>query len=198
MPINAVLILFSVSYLCDVKKNSFESDRISLNKKPEYLEIVINGSVPSQQKMILIAWLIAWTGSGIYVFSQMFSQKGDTLIFMIVWMFFWLYFEYRIAKAWLWRSYGKEVMQIRKNEIKLLIDVPLGKKEVTFSTDGLSGWHNLEKDKSAFVRNFYSAFWNIGGETIGFFHKTKLHVFARQISETDADALLSIIKRQLN
>ena len=185
-------------YLCKVKKISFESARISVHKQPEYLEIVINGSVPAQQRMLLMAWLIAWTGSGIYVFTQMFSQRGDTLIFMIVWMFFWMYFEYRITKAWIWRSYGKEVMRIGNKELKLLLDVPLGKKELTFSTDNLSGWHNLEKDKSAFVRNFYSAFWNIGGETVGFFYKAKLHSFARQISESDADALISIIKRQLN
>lgn len=180
-----------------MKKNSFESDRILVNKQPGNLEIVIKGSVPTHQKILLVIWLIAWTLCGIYVFTQVFTQKGDTLIFMIVWMFFWLYFEYRITKAWLWRTYGKEILQINNKELKVCVDVPLGKKEHTFKTEDLSGWHNLEKDKSAFVRNFYSAFWNIGGETVGVFHKTKLHAFARQISEADAETLISLIKQHL-
>ena len=57
--------------------------------------------------------------------------------------------------------------------------------------------HNLDKDKSAFVKSFYASFWVIGGETIGFFHKGRIKTFGRQISSNDADTLIALTKKHL-
>lgn len=176
----------------------FESDRIQVNNTKESLEITISGKIPSNQFIMLTAWLIAWTIAGIYVISQAFSFAGDQLIYMVVWLGFWAYFEYRIGSAWLWRKFGREVFLIKENETQLRFEVSYGGKANAFKTEDLRNFKNLEKDKSAFVKSFFSSFWVVGGETIGFYHKGKLHSFGRQISAIDADKILALIQKRIS
>jgi hypothetical protein len=180
-----------------MQKLTFESDRISVNQNKDFLEITIDGKIPNAQFRLLSLWLLAWTVAGIYVLSQVFSMQGDSQIFMVVWLAFWAYFEYRIGSAWLWRKYGREVFRILGNEIELRFEVAYGGRGEAFKRDDIKGFHNLEKDKSTFVKSFYSSFWVIGGETIGFFHKGKIKSFGRQITSPDADKLIALIKKHL-
>jgi hypothetical protein len=184
-------------YLRGMQKTTFESDRIEVTQSKDRFEIRIGAKIPALQFAMLSAWLVAWTVAGIYVLSQVFTIQGDSQIFMIVWLAFWAYFEYRIGSAWLWRKYGREVFCIEGNEVQLRFEVAYGGRAETFSCEDIKGFHNLDKDKSAFVKSFYASFWVIGGETIGFFHKGRIKTFGRQISSNDADKLITLIKKHL-
>ncbi len=184
-------------YLRGMQKTTFDSDRIEVTQSKDRFEIRIGAKIPASQFAMLSAWLVAWTVAGIYVLSQVFTMQGDSQIFMVVWLAFWAYFEYRIGSAWLWRKYGREVFRIVGNEIELRFEVAYGGRGEAFKRDDIKGFHNLEKDKSTFVKSFYSSFWVIGGESIGFFHKGKIKSFGRQISASDADKLIALIKKQL-
>lgn len=184
-------------YLRDMQKITFESDRIEVKQSKEQFEILIAAKIPGYQFAMLSAWLLAWTIAGIYVLTQVFSVHDDSKIFMIVWLAFWAYFEYRIGSAWLWRKYGREVFSIEGDEVQLRFEVAYGGRAEEFAQSDLTGFHNLDKDKSAFVKSFYSSFWVVGGETIGFFHKGRIKMFGRQISTNDADKIITLIKKQL-
>jgi len=184
-------------YLRGMQKNTFESDRIEVNQSKERFEILIASKIPRSQFAMLSAWLVAWTIAGVYVLSQVFSMQSDSQIFMIVWLAFWAYFEYRIGSAWLWRKYGREVFRIEGDEVQLRFEVAYGGRAEAFSRADITGFHNLDKDKSAFVKSFYASFWVVGGETIGFFYKGRIKTFGRQISSNDADKLIALIKKHL-
>lgn len=184
-------------YLRDMQKITFESDRIEIKQSKERFEILIAAKIPGYQFAMLSAWLLAWTIAGIYVLTQVFSVQDDSKIFMIVWLAFWAYFEYRIGSAWLWRKYGREVFRIEGGQVQLRFEVAYGGNAEEFAQSDLTGFHNLDKDKSAFVKSFYSSFWVVGGETIGFFHKGRIKMFGRQISTNDADKIIALIKKQL-
>jgi hypothetical protein len=174
-----------------MKKTAFESDRITVNETPEELEIIITGKIPQNQFVILSAWLIAWTMAGGYVISQMFSGlPGNTRIFMFVWLIFWIYFEYKVGSAWLWRKFGREVIRIRKDKTELRFELAYGGKGEEFITAEIQNLNNLEQQQGVFVKNYFSSFWVVGGETIGFHYKGKLFMFGRQISPHDADILI--------
>lgn len=178
-----------------MQKPSFDSDRITVQHDKERLEIIITSKIPASQFALLSVWLVAWTVAGIYVLSQVFNTVGNSQIYMIVWLAFWAYFEYRIGSAWLWRKYGREVFRIEGNEVQIRFEVAYGGKGEAFKREDVTGYHNLEKDKSTFVKSFYSSFWVIGGETIGFFHKGKIKSFGRQITSSDADKLIVLINK---
>lgn len=176
----------------------FESDRIQVSNSKDLLEISISGKIPSSQFNMLTAWLIAWTIAGFYVISQAFTFSGDQLIYMLVWLGFWAYFEYRIGTAWLWRKFGKEVFRVQDNEVQLRFEVSYGGRANAFKAEEVRNFKNLEKDKGQFVKSFFSSFWVVGGETIGFYHKGKLHTFGRQISANDADKIIALIQKRIS
>jgi len=180
-----------------MQKPSFESNRIAVQHSKDFFEITIDAKIPASQFTMLSAWLLAWTIAGIYVLAQAFSMQGDSLLYIIVWLAFWLYFEYRIGTAWLWRKTGREVFRIVGNEVHLRFEVSYGGRAEVFKREEITGFSNLENDKSAFVKSFYGSFWVIGGETIGFFHKGKMKTFGRQITASDADKIIALIKMQL-
>ena len=174
-----------------MKKIAFESDRITVNETPEQLEIIISGKIPQNQFVLLSAWFIAWTLAGAYVISQMFTTLPDnTRIFMFVWLVFWIYFEYKVGSAWLWRKFGREVIRIREDKSEIRFELAYGGKGTEFKTSEILPLKNLEPQQGVFVKNYFSSFWVIGGETIGFQYQGKLYMFGRQISQHDADLLI--------
>ncbi|HOY49188.1 MAG TPA: hypothetical protein PL185_00920 [Flavobacteriales bacterium] len=181
-----------------MKQQLFESDRISIKESPDELEIIISGNVPKNQFVMLSAWLIAWTFAGGYVISQLFTNLPDnTRIFMFVWLVFWFYFEYKVGSAWLWRKYGREVLRMRADKTELRFEVAYGGRASEFNTSEIRNLSNMEQQKGVFVKNYYSSFWVVGGETIGFYYQGKLYLLGRQISQKDTDLLMQKIGNRL-
>lgn len=176
---------------------SFESDRISLTESRDQLELIISGRIPSNQFTMLTAWLIAWTLSGLFVMSQMFSVGGDQLMYMAIWLAFWAYFEYRIGSVWLWRKFGREVLRIQGDKVELRFEVAYGGRAYEFRKNEVSGLKNLEAEKGTFVRQFYSSFWTMGGESLGFSAQKRLHTFGRQLPEHDVKVLYNRLRNYI-
>lgn len=191
------IFLKYTGYLCGMAKHNFESERIQVSDTRESLEIIISGRIPRMQFTLLSAWLLAWTLAGVFVVSQLFNIQGDQQIYMIVWLAFWAYFEYRVATVWLWRKYGREVFRVLPEQTELRFEVAYGGRAYALKTAEIRNLRNLEKEKGGFVKSFYSSFWTIGGEAIGFYAKGKLYTMGRQISSNDADALIRIMKKHL-
>ena len=176
----------------------FESDRISIEDNAEQTKISISGKIPSTQFVTLSIWLFAWTLSGLYVITQLFTElPQETKTFMIVWLVFWIYFEYKIGSAWLWRKFGKEVLLIEKVKTQLRFEVAYGGKGEEFETDSIRDLQLLENKKGVFIKNYFSSFWVIGGETIGFSIDGKIKMFGRQLPEKDAEKLMKFIQAKV-
>lgn len=180
------------------QSNLFISERISVNDDTEGLEVVISGKIPQNQFIMLSAWVLAWSISGIYVLIQLFGDlPQETKSFMMVWLAFWFYFEYKIGSAWLWRKYGREVIKIGKEKTQLRFEVAYGGKGFEFDTDSLRDFHLLESKKGVFIKNYFESFWVVGGESIGFYVSGKLKMFGRQLPEKDAEKLMRLIQAKV-
>ena len=173
----------------------FESDRISVKEENQSLEITISGTIPPTQMTILTAWIILWTFAGGFVISQIFTPMDEaTRGFMGIWLAFWAYFEYKIGKAWLWRKYGKEVFRMNPETAELNFEVGNGGSKKSLITKDLRNLKNFESEKGFFTKTYFSSFWVVGGETIGFYSKGKLLLFGRQLSTNDSDKLIKIMQ----
>jgi hypothetical protein len=176
-------------------KLKFETERISIEENAELTEIIIDGKIPSSQFIMLSAWLLAWSISGIYVFIQLFSDlPQETKSFMLVWLAFWFYFEYKIGSAWLWRKYGREVIKIGREKVQLRFELAYGGRGFEFDTNSLRDFHLLESKKGLFIKNYFDSFWVVGGESIGFYVSGKLKMFGRQLPEKDAEKLMKFVQ----
>ncbi len=168
--------------------------RISIKRTEEGLSIVILSLADKLKNRLLLAWLVLWTLAGMIVFSQYFTfTDTNTRIAVIVWLGFWLYFEFKITNAWLWRRSGKEVIKLRENKLFYKRDVSGRGKIKTYSADFIKDLRILEH-KESFLESLNNSYWVIAGEKLAFDYYGKEIKLGLQLDDADAKALLKVLK----
>jgi hypothetical protein len=172
--------------------------RISYVRKADELSIVISAYSVKSKNNILLAWFIAWTLGGLIVLVSLFrTPAGDAKTMLLVWLGFWLYFEYKAWKAYTWRRFGKEVIKIGKSTLFYKRDNRGAGKVQQFQTEFIQ---NLEKHKGrpdAAITHFLSSYWVIAGETISFKYYGKEVLLGMQLDDKEAGGLLKLIAKEI-
>ncbi len=188
----------SLLILIPIPLMEYIGKRISIKRKEDELSIVIISLKEKTKSILLTVYLILWSLSGIYVFSQYFNLiDPNTKVAVLVWMGFWAYFEYKIVKAYLWRKFGVEKMKVRNGEILYKRDTAGKGKVKTFEQDFIKDLHYIEIKENSFFENINNSYWVIAGERLAFDYYGKEIKFGIQLDEADAQSLLKLIKKEL-
>jgi hypothetical protein len=173
--------------------------RISIKRSENNTtSIVILSTADKLKKIALLIWFFLWTVSGIIIFSQYFVMPDkQTKVAIIVWLGFWGYFEYKIFKAVMWRSYGME--KIKLQERKLFYKRAVGGKGKVnvYDFDFIKDIRVAEIKENSFMENLNNSYWVIAGEKIIFDYYGKEIKLGLQLEEADSKALLKLIKNKL-
>ena len=172
--------------------------RISLKQKEAELSIVILSLTNKTKNSLLFIWLLLWTLSGITVLVYYFKiADHNTKAAIIVWFGFWVYFEYMIAKALLWRKYGKEIIKLRDNKLLYKRDIAGKGKIRVFEFNFMKDLRIIEEKSNSFVENLNNSYWVIAGEKLGFDYYGKEIKIGIQLDEQDAIALKNELKKRI-
>ncbi len=168
------------------------SNRISILKKEDLLSIVI---LPSQDKKklgLLFLWLMAWTVCGMLVFANYFKlSDSNAKVFVIVYLSFWAYFEFNIARAFIWKKFGREKLWIREGILHYQKEINKKGKVREYNLDLVSKFRLIAISNSSFADNFNQSFWVKGGERLEFNSQAKLIRLGMQISDEEARVVLN-------
>ena len=171
--------------------------RISIKRSENELSIVILSLINKVKNRFLFLWFILWSISGLIVLSQYFIMPDpNTKTAIIVWMGFWAYFEYKIFHAYLWRKSGKEKIKINDKKLLYKRDV-LGRGKIKmYDIDIIKNLRLIEPKEDSFIENLNNSYWVIGGEKLAFDYYGREIKFGLQLDETDAKALLKLMKNE--
>lgn len=176
----------------------FLSERISVSEKPEATSIIITPEKVETKQTLLFTWLVFWTIGGIIVFSQLFyDYNRDTKLFLLVWMFFWAYFEYVIINAYFWRKYGYERIVFKNGKLSYKRDIKGRGKTRTFDIEFVRNIDMINKEESSFFGNLSRSYWVVGGETVKFDYHSKTISVGMQLEQEEARKLMKLIKSKL-
>ncbi|MGB3948721.1 MAG: hypothetical protein WBM13_12105 [Bacteroidia bacterium] len=176
----------------------FISDRISIKKNENETSIVILSFSDKLKNKLLLTWLILWTAGGLIVLSQFFTfSDPNTKIAIIVWMGFWVYFEFKIWSAYLWRKNGKETIRIKNDKLYYKKDSLGTNKFKTYGTDFIKNLKLIEAKDDSFLESLNNSYWVIGGEKIAFDFYGKKIKLGIQLSDKEAKSLLKVIKTEI-
>ncbi|MBK9285353.1 MAG: hypothetical protein IPM51_13710 [Sphingobacteriaceae bacterium] len=174
------------------------SDRISILKKDDLLSIVILPTTDQKKTFLLFLWLFAWSVCGVIVlfnYKQLVQQ--DAKIFVIVYLAFWLYYEFKIARAFIWKKWGKEKIWLKSGKLNYQREVNQKGKINEYELNLLDELKLIEISTGSFSDFFNQSFWVKGGERIEFKYLDKFIRFGMQINTEEARILLSEIKQYL-
>jgi hypothetical protein len=169
--------------------------RISIKRSDKETSIVIISQSEKIKNILLFAWLFIWTVSGIIVFAQYFIiPDPNTKVMLIVWLGFWIYFEFRIFKAFMWRKFGLEKIKLRENKFFYKRDIAGKGKVKVYDFDFIKDLRLTEAKENSFADNMNNSYWMVGGEKIAFDYYGKEIKFALQLDENESKALFKILR----
>lgn len=173
------------------------SERISVDETKSF-SIVILGKIERWKESILLFWVLSWTFCGIVFLTYFF---GDTPyrfdIAMLVLILFWLYFEIRILKVFLYRRKGYEKMEFDLDLFTLRTKVITEGKKHAYSVNEISEFKMVPHSDKNFFSFMDNSFWVLGGDRIYFDYFGKKVVFAKQVDPIEVKKLLSLLNGQL-
>lgn len=171
------------------------SERVSIVSNDKVFSLVILPTVEKRKLWILFFWLFAWTICGIIVFANYFQLTNkDAKLFILIYMSFWFYFEYKIARAFLWKKFGKEKLWIRGGTLYYQREVSGRGKIKEFDLNLVSGLKLIEVSTTSFADNINQSFWVKGGERIEFECQNKVIRLGMQLNDKEAKEIIKDIK----
>lgn len=175
------------------------SDRVSYKDHDDYTTIVISTKIDRWKESLMLFWLMAWTFCGTYFIFELSTNEYDsqTTVALIIMLAFWLYFEVRIGRAFLWRKHGVEFLKIDDNQLFYKRSIKGYGKAKTYFCSNIKHINKIERSKLSPLSFLESSSWFVGGETIRFTHNDKVIQFGMQLSDQEAQKLLDTFKKKV-
>lgn len=166
-------------------------DRVSILKKDNLLSIVILPHKDQRKLLLLFFWLMAWTVCGIIVFVNYFQiPDKNAKLFIVVYLSFWAYYEYKVIRAFMWRKSGKEKLWITDGVVHYQQEVNKRGKIQKFDYSLIQDLMLIEQKELSFSEVINNSFWIKGGERIAFSCQHKTIRFGMQLTEKEAKAII--------
>jgi hypothetical protein len=175
------------------------SPRVSVLEKDNVFSLVILPTADKKKLGLLFLWLLAWTVCGLIVFANYFQiANKESKIFIIVYLSFWAYYEFKIGRAFLWKKFGREKLWIKKGKIQYQREVSGKGKIHEYDIELVNDLELIELDKSSFADTINQSFWIKGGERLQFQCGPKTVRFGMQLSDEEARKVFNALKNFLN
>ncbi len=173
--------------------------RITYVQKEDELSIVISSYSDKNKNVFLLLWFIAWSCGGLAMLIYLFQvPTGQLKTMILVWIGFWLYFEFKVWKAYTWRKFGKEILKIGKKQLFYKRDNRGGGRILEYAVEFIENPGTYEKNQGDIINHLLSSYWVISGETLSFTYYGKEILFGMQLTEKEARELLKLIKNRLD
>lgn len=171
-------------------------ERISILKKDNLLSIVILPTTDKKKLTIMFLWLFAWTVCGVIVLVNYFKMVDkDTKLFMLVYLSFWGYFEFKIARTFIWKKNGKEKFWIQNGVIHYQRELNKKGKIKEYNIELVDDFKIIDVSNTSWADNINQSFWIKGGERLEFISQGKAIRFGMQISDEEARTIFNEIDK---
>jgi hypothetical protein len=178
------------------------NSKISYQEHEDYTTVVISPRIERWQLNSLLVWLIAWSACGVY-FAYYLLIESSTLketFVMLVLLVFWLYFEIRITRAFLWRKHGLEIITINKETFSIKDSIFLHGKPSIYNLNDIEtdSLENIHQNPKSYGKVMNDSFWQIGQGTCTFKYNDKNVFFGTQLENDESHQLIKLIKKLFN
>lgn len=176
----------------------FIGKRISVRRSKQELRIEIGQQIERWQEALLIAWIAAWTFCGlVFIGYAIKATDFNERLFFVVSTSLWLFFFVRIAKVFVWRKMGKEIITIKPGQLDIKNAFGKFGRTENFISSNILKLGVIKKSPTNFFAFLDDSFWIIGGDRIGFNYSGKKIRLGKQLSVKDTELLVRVIESGL-
>jgi hypothetical protein len=172
--------------------------RSSILIKDQIFSLVILPTDDKKKVNLMFLWLMAWSVSGVIVIANYFTlQQESAKLFIIIWLAFWAYFEFKIIRVYMWKRFGKEKLWVKNGSLLYQQDINGRGKIKEFDLNLISEFDLIALTNGSIADTFSQTFWVKGGERIEFTCQSKVTKFGMQLNDEDATKIILALKKYL-
>lgn len=174
------------------------SDRISILKTSELLSVVILPAADKKKLTLMLLWLMAWTTCGIIVFANYFRLTDqNSKLFVIIYLSFWAYYEYKISRAFIWRKFGKEKIWVKDSILNYQREINGRGKVNQYELQLINDLKPVDIKPGSFSDLMEQSFWIKGGEKLEIWYQSKVIRFGMQLNEKETALVLKDLSQAI-
>lgn len=175
-------------------------ERISYrDHKNPYTTLVITPERTAWKDALMLAWLLMFSFIGVYILYELFTVNHlkNEKIALVTFFSFWVYFEWKVLKAFLWLRFGKE--NIRVDPEYVWVKKSIGKygKAKNYLIENVKNISARTPSEKSFSYQFESSYWVVGGERVLFEYLGRSVHFGRKLDEQDAKLLAKFFEKRV-
>ena len=160
--------------------------------------VLIRSNYDRNKHNLLTAWIILWSIAGLAIIAQFFMPMPDGfLTYLVVWMAFWVYFEFKVVQAYRWRRYGRESISFDGENITLERSIAGRGIPQKFEVGFVKNIRHIERNERSFWFAVTSAYWNMGYDSLVFDYKGREVSFGRDLDMEEGKRVLREVKKLL-
>lgn len=172
--------------------------RSSILIKDQVFSLVILPTDNKKKVNLMFLWLLAWSVSGVIVIANYFTlQQESAKLFIIIWLAFWAYFEFKIIRVYMWKRFGKEKLWIKNGTLFYQQDINGRGKVKEYDVNLVSNFELVELTRGSIADTFSQTFWVKGGERIEFSCQSKNIRFGMQLEDDEAKKIITSLNKFL-
>lgn len=172
-------------------------NKIDIKEEKNSITITIFPNYNQQKQNLLMVWMVLFSLCGVAIISQFFfDYPKSTKIFFIVYLVFWMFFEFKVIYAIRWRKLGKEIITIDDEGVFLTKNIARRGITEKIELENISSVDIL-KHKDNPIYDISSSYWNTNHYTLCFLVNEKQIPFGVDLSEKQAKKLLNIAKEHV-
>ncbi len=174
-------------------------DRITIWREGPKTIIKIDGRMEDWMMHAIAAWDILWTAMGGYVIYYLISGKaqGDQMIFFLVYLAFWLYFEYKGIEAFVYKLNGYERIEIDRDTLSVTTKV-FGTRTAVVEKKDVQQIRRADPNRKSIWAGFDKSFWVVGNQQVIIDAGNKLLKTGMHLDSKDAESLARKLRYLIN
>ncbi|HCQ28887.1 MAG TPA: hypothetical protein DIU39_01295 [Flavobacteriales bacterium] len=171
---------------------------INISKNKDRITIEIYPKYNKQKHIMMLFWLALWTVCGLAILTQLFGDYDiKTKFFFVLYLLFWLFFEYKVIYTHRWRKYGKEIIKIIGDKVHLVKEIKGRGVEQIFDKNDIEKIEIFNEKENSMSQLFGNAYWMISGYQLAFKTKDKLIPFGLELDEKEKKKIVFELNRSL-
>ncbi len=171
---------------------------MEIREEGDTLWVNIFPRVPRWQEALLVGWLLAWTGCGVYFMTQLFGDHSrDLKLAIVVLLSFWVYYEYRITYILLWRKFGVERIRVDTEALLIKDEIKSYGKVRRHFLENVRDIALVEEKEKSWGFRMNDMFWDKEEGKLSFRYSGQEIRFGRQLETETARRLVKKIRHKV-
>lgn len=174
-------------------------EQITIEKTKETLRAVIVPILSKQSKLFLNLWVLGWTLCGLAVIAQLVLYADEfernQIMFLVGYLSFWAYLEYKILYAFNWNRIGQEVIEIEGGTFSYTKLIGKRGLALKFDVSKISKFNYEQSTEKGILNDINRAPWMVAGEVIQYNVDSQIKRLGLKLSKQDAEKLSSVLNK---